>query len=216
MTKHPQSILAYSADAFSFLKQGMNTVQVSAVEKTLAPHLIIGQREALEKNPKFRQVLPYIILTKWDAAAGATKFIAYRRGKGVGESRLQGNVSIGFGGHIDLVDVVHENSVINLRATITQAAMRELSEEVIFGNLADDTPMYEVGLIIDDSNDVGKVHIGFVMNVQLPPAGTAVCREEELETLQPMTAAELLESGLPLENWTRIALEFFQSVENQV
>lgn len=37
----------------------------------------------------------------------------------------------------------------------------------------------------------------------------AKCTEEELTTLSMMTPQELLDSGLPLENWTRIIAEFY-------
>lgn len=173
------------------------------------PHLqhgvILGQREALEKDESARQFLPYVLLAK--VVNGETKVFAYRRGKGVGESRLSGNVSIGIGGHIDMVDVVAEGSVVDTFKTVMKAMSREMSEEIILDKIGESLQMGSLGILLDNSNDVGKVHMGMVIVAQLPEEATAECREEELETLGFMTPRELLDSGLPLENWTRILCE---------
>lgn len=194
------------------LKQGMNLVPFEEFVVGAGEFIHIGQREAMETDDRFRQLLPYVVITQYDESAEVTRFITYRRGKGVGEARLAGNVSVGFGGHIDLADVMHSDSTINLAATIGQAVSRELQEELVFGGIDSDLALFSVGFVIDESDKVGKVHLGIIMNAQLAPGATAVCAEEELETLEPMTAEELLSSGLPLENWTRIVLEHYVGV----
>lgn len=47
------------------------------------------------------QLLPYIVFR-----IGGEIIAVYQRGKGVGESRLAGNNSIGYGGHIDFMDAL--------------------------------------------------------------------------------------------------------------
>ncbi|QOC57940.1 hypothetical protein phiK7B1_085 [Pseudomonas phage phiK7B1] len=193
---------------------GLSPIDMEQIIGLVQEGLVIGQREALEKDESVRQVLPYVILSQFDESAGVMKYIPYRRTKKVGEARLAGNVSVGFGGHIDLADVVSKDSVIDLIATIGQAVGREMQEEVVFGSMNGlDISLFSVGMILDDSDEVGKVHLGVVMNAQLPPGATAICAEEELESMAPMSARELLDSGLPLESWSRIALDFLYQVE---
>lgn len=179
------------------------------------PHIqegmILGQREALEKDPSYRQVLPYVVMAKTED--GKTKVFAYRRGKGVGEARLSGNVSIGIGGHIDLADVVVEGSVVDTMGTILKSMSRELGEEVVLQDAGESLELGSLGILLDNSNDVGKVHMGMVILATLPEGADAECREEELETLGFMTPQELLDSGLPLENWTRILCEHIVAAE---
>lgn len=62
-------------------------------------------------------------------------------------------------------------------------------------------------MLIDNSNEVGRVHLGVVLTALLPEGLSVKSNEEELEVMAPMTASELLESGLELEPWTKIVLE---------
>lgn len=221
---HPQFIVGIKNESLmaTGLKQGLNVVDINMLSKIVQSSIVIGERAALEKDQTVRQVLPYVILSQFDESAGCMKYVPYRRTKMVGESRLAGNVSVGFGGHIDLADVYHENSVVDLIATIGHSLNRELDEEVEFsidGKEPSEEDAFElsllnVGIIIDDSNEVGKVHMGVVINGQLPAGFSATCAEKELESMEMMTASELLNSGLPLENWTRIALEHLEAMEH--
>lgn len=202
------------------LAEGLNPVDIMTIAGEMQEGIVIGQREALESDESVRQVLPYVILSQFDSSVGLMKYITYRRTKKVGESRLAGNVSVGWGGHIDLVDVQHQDSVIDLIGTIGVAVNREITEEVLFlnpeaasGDMVD-LSLLSVGILLDNSNDVGKVHMGVIINGQLPEGTIVQCAEEELEIMTPMTASELLNSGLPLENWTRISIEYLESLEN--
>lgn len=196
------------------LKEGFNACPLVGFVAAAQNHLIIGQREQLEKDESLLQILPYLLPIK-SSPRLPTMFKTYRRGKGVGESRLSGNVSAGFGGHIDLADVIQEDSIVDLGNTIMQAAGRELAEELTFTGVGDSAELsiYDVGLIVDTSNEVGRVHIGVVLMLNVPLDSDCKTNEEELEDMPFMTADEMLSSGLPLENWTKIAVEFFKSME---
>lgn len=222
--KHPQFILAATKlffDAFKAKQESQSSIfeyNYTELLEDIQSHLIIGERHSLELNSDYRQILPYVIVRENDGS-GVTKYVTYRRTSKVGEQRLAGNVSIGFGGHIDLSDIVYDNkSVISLSATIQSAAMREYAEELELIDSSvvetENTTEYYKGdfiigelLILDDSNSVGKVHAGFIMIVDLPLNCKMTTVEEELESLPSMTAQELLSSDLPLENWTKIYLE---------
>lgn len=214
--KHPQFILAMDAAALAAYPHQYNAGfdPVHWAEQAQG-HLVIRQRAQLENEPAFRQILPYVVFVK-DTPGQERRFAAYRRGKGVGESKLMGNASIGFGGHIDLGDVRQENSVVLLGLTIANAAEREIKEEVDFFGATGGIVQLSLtvsledaqALILDNSNEVGRVHMGLVIFKQLPePVATVGTRESELESLGLLTAQELLNTGDPLENWTRLILE---------
>ena len=67
--------------------------------------------------------------------SGDTRVAVYRRRAGVGESRLAGNLSIGFGGHIEISDVQHDEGVIDRPDTLMVAALREIEQEITIAEL---------------------------------------------------------------------------------
>lgn len=212
MKKHPQHILAIPDSCIDHVPTGMNATGLADFVEFAQDHLIIRQRAGLEEDTAFRQIIPYVCLaTQLD---GKTLFYPYVRNKGVGEERLVGNVSVGFGGHIDLADVQHNESVIDLFQTIGAAATRELSEELKFGGeTTAEIAMFDNGLLVDDSNDVGLVHLGVVLTALVPYGVEVTSNEPELELMAPMSASDLLASDLPLENWTRLVLESVVAAE---
>ena len=60
-------------------------------------------RAEVEKDPGFKQLIPYVIFRHVDAAGTQTVF-QYTRGTGQGEGRLHSKRSVGIGGHISAVD----------------------------------------------------------------------------------------------------------------
>lgn len=221
--KHPQFILAMKA-AFYHSERvavpGINRFETQGWLDDAQSWLIIGEREALEKDPTYRQLLPYVIVRQ-TGADGVVRYLPYRRTDKIGESKLAGNVSVGYGGHIDMADIVlTDKSVVQLKETLLSAALRELVEEldITINQMSlsdsDKRSMLHVQFaefaehfILDDSNAVGRVHVGIICVMDVPTTWTVSCAEAELETMTPMTGAELLAADLPLENWTRLYLE---------
>ncbi len=136
-------------------------------------------RGPAETNPALKQLIPYAIFTYED------KVLRYTRGGKSGEQRLAAKMSIGIGGHINDTDGTH--GAFN-NSTYLNAVNREISEELQLGG-----PFSQkaVALLNDDSNDVGKVHLGVVHIVRLSspevsPNETAIaeprlCSISELE-----------------------------------
>ena len=129
--------------------------------------------------------------------SGAIKLFAYTRGGGQGEKRLHAKRSIGVGGHISRDDDAP------LAADAYRAGMqRELAEEV---HLDIEYSDRIVGLINDDSTEVGSVHLGVVHLCEL--AAPAVRpREEDLLDAGFYPVAELLVDRDSFETWSSIAL----------
>ncbi|MGJ8663202.1 MAG: hypothetical protein ACSHWU_06100, partial [Marinicella sp.] len=122
-------------------------------------HIWVGPRPHLEEDEHFKQIIPYVILSYQG------KIAVYQRTKKGGESRLHNLNSIGFGGHMDAFDMVYDpNGDLNLDKTIEQSAQREIDEELVVSDIVSKT---KLGYIIDNSNPVGRVHIGVVEQWEL-------------------------------------------------
>jgi len=158
------------------------------------------RREPSEQEPEFKQLIPYVIII-CEAANGDILIFKYRRGKGTGETRLTGQLSIGIGGHVDMVD--DDNAPLN--ELYQKGMIRELNEEVKIKT----TVLEEkcVGLINDDSMPVGKVHLGVVhvMKVAMPEVETA--DESEVDQAGFISLSLLRQIKYELETWSQIALD---------
>lgn len=106
-------------------------------------------RSAAEADPRFKQIVGYVVLR-----CGRMIF-HYQRTHRVGEPRLAGQRSLGIGGHLNAEDV---GSIPGLD-DLERAIHRELAEEVV---LAERPAMRYLGMINDDSTEVGRVHVGLV------------------------------------------------------
>ena len=153
-------------------------------------------RDAVEDDPGFKQLIPYVIFRHSDEADAVTLF-QYTRGAGQGEGRLHQKRSIGVGGHISAVDAADED------ADPYEAGLRrELNEEVVVT-----TPMRQrcVGLINDDETPVGRVHLGVVhvFDVEIPDVRP---READLVNSGFQTLPQLLADVEQFETWSQICL----------
>lgn len=154
-------------------------------------------RGAMEKDPSFKQLIPYVIFRYRDAD-GQVHIFQYTRGKGQGEARLHAKRSIGIGGHISSDDAAVVDS-----QPYEAGLRRELEEEV-----AIDTP-YEascVGLINDDETEVGRVHLGVVhiYDVETPAVAP---RETDICNTGFVPVQRLLAEHEQFETWSKICLE---------
>lgn len=131
------------------------------------------------------------------------KILLYQRGKGVGESRLAGKHTIGFGGHVELwkdclsLEYYQTNSI---KDSIISAQTNESEEELVAEWLED---FQHLKVIYDSTDEVGKIHLGIASFL---PVKSATTNEEQLIDLGFHSKEELLqmqESGLiDLENWS--------------
>ena len=221
--KHPQHILAFHKGQFcqaGALQNGFNFLEQPDFLRRAQASLWIGQREGLEQNEAFGQLLPYVVLYSFHE--GELRFFTYQRGKGVGESRLAGNFSIGIGGHVDLEDIQSKNSVIDVLGTINNAMAREVEEEIKFsdglGNeLKPQLKPVFFGVINDETDPVGRVHYGALYGIKVPHDIVVECREEELVTIGMLNRAQLsglhTTTGKRLENWSLIVGKEYKEFE---
>ncbi len=156
-------------------------------------HLWIGPRPHLEEDENFKQIIPYVILSHQG------KIAVYQRTRKGGESRLHNQNSIGFGGHIDAFDLAYDDDgTINLDQTIETSAQREIDEELIVSEVVSKT---QLGYILDNSNPVGRVHIGVVERWELASPEVR-SNEDEIEVLGLFELDQLKKMTNTMENWS--------------
>ena len=151
-------------------------------------------RETIEKNPEYKQIIPYIIiLTK------NLEYIAVYKRKG-SEERLHDLWSIGIGGHINPVDA--DKNSASLKDIISAGMQRELDEE-LERIPSGDKPFF-TGVINEEETDVGSVHIGVVFTI-LTEYKNDYAGGDELVDFQWIETKKV--SDLNLELWSKLTLE---------
>lgn len=185
--------------------------------KEVSGKLIVAQREALEKDERFRQILPYIFYRK--VINGVTHYFTYQRTKNVGEKKLGMKYSIGIGGHIDIIRVIfNEDSTIDLGTTIIHNNEIETAEEISYSlttggmitQVPDPKPM---DLFLIHDVDVQIVHAGVVFVVDVPENFEVECAEEELRTVGWETLETLASGKYDLEVWSALLVNYLLRLE---
>ena len=116
-------------------------------EATLLP------RDMVEGNESYKQIIVYIIIKN--------KKLVYRYMRSGGEDRLMRLYSLGIGGHVNSEDMESSGDAFG---AIEWGFRRELNEELL---IRGDYKSKWVGVINDNSNPVGKVHLGIVMEIDV-------------------------------------------------
>lgn len=151
-------------------------------------------RSAAETDPGFKQIIPYALLVH------EGRVLHYVRGKKAGEQRLVSKGSIGIGGHMNDGD----EGLFSLDGAAYEAAVqREVGEELKIGSPYRQRP---VALLNDDSNEVGRVHLGVVHIFQME--GDDVRKGEAMITeLAFLDRAELARRRELMESWSQICFD---------
>jgi predicted NUDIX family phosphoesterase len=169
---------------------GVRTADVDAFLAAVDRHGRFEPRPAMEADPTFKQVIPYLVLRD-----GARYFLM-RRTKAGGDARLHDRWSIGVGGHLNPGD-----------GDLAGGLLREWAEEVV----ADFVPAFRlIGLLNDDTTDVGRVHLGAVYVADA--AGRPVTiRETEKLSGAFATADDVATVADDLETWSRLVFEHLEA-----
>lgn len=164
------------------------------------------RRGLAEENADWKQLITYIIVKR-----GREAFM-YERLTGGGESRLHSKISIGVGGHMNKL-----NNQAGWDETFRHNACKELNEELIFTLPIGDKPsLVPVGLINDDSDAVGMVHLGIVAVLDLPEGSDVAVREIDKLKGSWVSIPDLFNAEYysRLENWSKLVVNglFFDGV----
>lgn len=149
-------------------------------------------RSLMETDQTFKQIIPYIVFT-----CNNKVFLMQRKSKG-SETRLQGKWTLGIGGHLREEDMTDAN--------IMTWATREFHEEVDYkGNFT----VEPLGILNDDSNDVGKVHAGFVYLIKGDSADITI--KEEFQAGHLWSIEECEEKYESMETWAQIVFDWLKT-----
>ena len=151
-------------------------------------------RAQAETNPDFKQIIPYVVVTD------GKSILHYVRGKKAGEKRLVAKGSIGIGGHIN--DEDHTLFAVGLQA-FQEAVKREVCEELAIQGEFDAKP---VGLINDDSTEVGRVHFGIVHVLFRTPEKVKK-NEQVITQMEFIPIEELKAKREQMETWSQLCLD---------
>lgn len=146
-------------------------------------------RSIMETDPMYKQIIPYLVYTY------EGKYFLMQRKSDASEARLRNKLTLGIGGHIRQEDMT-DNSLFAW-------ALREFHEEVHY---AGDIAVKPLGILNDDSNDVGKVHIGFVFLLQGDNADIAV--KSELKSGAMFSLDECVAQKECMETWSQFIIDF--------
>lgn len=150
-----------------------------------------------ELNFDYKQPIPYIVIRRGD------EFFVTERLQGGGESRLHGKLAMGAGGHMNPLSATEDEPFATV---LEENIKRELDEELDINRKVEIKP---IGLINDDSDTTGKVHIGILGIIDLDVEATVAVKEvEQLAghwmTLDVLKSKEVYER---LENWGKIVVD---------
>ena len=181
----------------------------------LAAHLFFAERDFMEDNSHYKQVIPYLMLQR--GRGDDARLLVYQRRAAHSERRLGGLWSAGFGGHVEPIDRTDER--VRVAGLVRAAALRELEEET--GLVRDAGQAERSGFLNSDREEVSSVHLGVVYRVRLDDLAEddeTLCRRvcEQVEPhralwlprgrLATMTGPGEAPDGGTFEDWTRLAL----------
>ena len=167
---------------------GVNA-QITDYPELIMQHGCFIPRAHAETNPAYKQIIPYMIFKFQD------KLFVMQRKSSASEQRLASKFSLGIGGHIRHDDIVNNN--------IIDWANREFEEEVTFTG---SKTIQILGMLNDDTSDVGKVHIGVIMLIQADSDKISINDEHKSGVL--LTLDECIALKPQMEMWSQICLEF--------
>ena len=153
-------------------------------------------RAQAETNPDFKQIIPYVVITD------GKNILHYIRGKKSGEQRLVAKGSIGIGGHINDEDHSLFAFAFGMQA-FQDAVKREVCEELNVQGAFNARP---VGLINDDSTEVGRVHFGIVHVLFCTPEDVKK-KEQIITQVEFILIEELQARREQMESWSQLCLD---------
>lgn len=171
---------------------GLNEVKFDQFINLINEKKEFHPRNLMEQDLRYKQIIPYIVFQHED------HYFLMQRHKKASETRLQSKFTLGIGGHIRKEDMDG--------TSIFSWAEREFHEEVDYhGNLTI-TPL---GILNDDSNDVGKVHVGLVLLAQGDSKQIRI--KSELASGKLVTFDECIYVAQKMESWSQEVLSFLEN-----
>lgn len=151
------------------------------------------EREEAEVNFDFKQVIPYLVVTYGNS------FLLSQRTSQQQEKRLHNKYALGQGGHVNDLDLNHSTPLIF-------GLLREIKEEFLISDTI--ISCIPVGLVNENTTEVGKVHLGIVYRIEVNSPYFAI-GEEGKHTAQWVASTDLSQFYASMENWSKILLDHY-------
>ncbi|MFA5306843.1 MAG: hypothetical protein WC365_05325 [Candidatus Babeliales bacterium] len=177
-----------------FFAQGMfqgflPTKEFQHYQDMVMQHQLFLWRSSVENDPSHKQIIPYLVFEYNNL------FFVMQRKSTASEARLKNKYSLGIGGHIRQEDIT--------QASLISWAQREFHEEVSYTG---DLTVQAIGLINDDSNEVGQVHLGFVFLIH--GNNPNICIRDEHKDGKLLTIDQIQELYPDLEQWSQLIFDY--------
>ena len=176
-----------TAELQPYLRPGLIRNSTRPILDLIAKKHLFIERPVAEVSPEFRQIIPYVIIRNGD------DYFVLKRTTKQTEARLHHKLSLGIGGHV------------NPGHSLLEGLQKELDEEV---HISSEYTMEFIGMINDDSTDVGRVHLGAAYVLD---AGSrdVIVKETEKMTSEWMPRAALRGVRDAFESWSQIVYDHF-------
>jgi len=170
---------------------GVTTEGLEDFEALVARDGIFLPRSVVEPDRSWKQVIPYLVLRDGD------RYFLMRRTRAGGDARLHDSWSIGVGGHLNPGD-----------GDLAGGLLREWHEELV----ADFVPDFElVGLLNDDTTEVGSVHLGAVYVGNANGRPVVIRETAKLEgAFAGVSETARVRDGM--ESWSRLVFDLLEGV----
>ena len=181
-----------------------DALPLAAFDAALDREGFFVERAYAERTPALKQVIPYSIVVS------GGRVLLTRRLRAGGEARLHDKHSIGIGGHINPEDLDAAGPTA-ARNPLDAGTRREIAEELAVKGRYE---VRRIGILNDDSNAVGAVHVGVVQVVTVE--GTVDIRERnhlEGRLVAIEELKELSRRGAEFETWSRLLIARIDELE---
>jgi predicted NUDIX family phosphoesterase len=155
-------------------------------------------RSTVESDESFKQIIVYIIVKDGDKI--------YRYARSGGEERLVGDYSVGIGGHVNVDDTMDAD--FSPADAVHGAAIREFEEEIKYTHDYNWSDMFldgPIGVINDNSDYVGRVHLGVVFVMRMDNV-SVVSKDENIYKAGMTDLDELMENLDDYEGWSQLLI----------
>ena len=177
-------------------------LDAAALRDIWCEHGFFVERAYAERTPALKQIIPYTVVIR------DGEVLLLKRSKRGGDARLFDKLSIGVGGHVEPQDLPgadaagpHQGRAA--RDPIPGATRREVLEEEL--SVRGTTALTPIGLLNDDTNSVGAVHVGLVQVLHVE--GEVTVREAHTlqgEFVTPQHLRALAAAGANFETWSSL------------
>lgn len=187
-----EEVLVVNKEDFDSIEDGLTHKGDKDVLTKLLNESFFVYRKFAEYNPKYLQLIPYVLIQHEDS------FFTVKRING--DERLVGLISVGMGGHINPIDEDDDEKVL------TNNIERELKEELFIDLSKNISCTYEGLLRYTDPNDVvSQDHVGVFYLLKTTDGNVRVKETDKMkgQFLPKEEFSSLLERS---ESWSNILI----------